>query len=215
MEIQDVRRWVAQGESEKIEFKRKVTYPEKIVKELIAFANTSGGYLFIGVNDDGSIPGVKFPQDEIFALDQAITKYCRPQLDINCETIPLTEKKSVVVYKVASGERKPYYILDGFPNPKKTTFVRSADKSIQASKEVREIIRRRQKNKDIAFNFGDKEKLLMDYLEKNGHITLDEFKQVANLNRYKASKTLIILVLANVLTIEPDDKGDLYRVKNN
>ncbi|MEL7001497.1 MAG: ATP-binding protein, partial [Bacteroidota bacterium] len=193
MEIQDVRRWVAQGESEKIEFKRKVTHPEKIVKELVAFANTSGGYLFIGVNDDGSIPGVKFPEDEIFALDRAIDKFCRPPLEITSETIPLSEKKSIIVYKVKSGSKKPYYILEDRPQHKKTTFVRSSDKSIQASKEVREIIRRRQKNKDITFNFGDKEKLLMDYLEKNGSITLQEFKKVANLNHYTASKTLIIL----------------------
>lgn len=215
MEIEDVRRWVAQGESERIEFKRKVTHPEKIVKELVAFANTSGGYLFIGVNDDGTIPGVKFPEDEIFSLDQAIGKYCRPRLEIVNEIVPLSEKKSIVVYKVSPGERKPYYILEDFPKCRKTTFVRSLDKSIQASKEVREIIRRRQKNKDIQFNFGDKEKLLMHYLQKNDFITLEKFKEVANLNNYKASKTLIILVLANVLAIEPSDKGDIYRLKNN
>lgn len=215
MDVKDVRRWVAKGESEKIEFKRKVTHPEKIVKELVAFANTSGGYLFIGVNDDGMIPGVKFPEDEIFALNQAIDKYCRPKLNLTYEIVPLSEKKSVVVYEVISGDRKPYYIVESLPTRKKITFVRSADKSIKASKEVREIIRRRQKNRDIQFNFGDKERLLMTHLDEHDNITLDEFKRVAKLNYYKASKTLIILVLANVLTIEPDDKGDIYRLKNN
>ncbi len=215
MDIQGVRRWVAQGESEKVEFKRKVTHPEKIVKELIAFANTSGGYLFIGVNDDGGITGVKFPEDEIFSLNKAIDKYCRPRLDIKHEVVPLSEKKSVVVYSVPAGGKKPYYIQEESPSKKKITFVRSADKSIQASKEVREIIRRRQRNKDIQFNFGDKEKLLMDYLDKNDSITLSVFKKIANISHYKASKTLIILVLANVLIVEPDDKGDIYRLKNN
>lgn len=215
MDIQDVRRWVAQGESEKVEFKKKVTHPEKIVKELVAFANTSGGHLFIGVNDDGLISGVKFPDDETFSLNRAIEKYCRPKLDISHQVIPLNEKKSVVVYTVNQGSKKPYYIKDDFPSTKKTTFVRSADKSIQASKEVREIIRRQQKNRDISFNFGDKEKILMDYLDHNDVITLDVFRQIAKLNYYRASKTLIILVLANVLRIEPDDKGDIYRLKNN
>lgn len=215
MDIQGVRRWVAKGESEKIEFKRKVAHPEKIVKELVAFANTSGGYLFIGVNDDGTIPGVKFPEDEMFALDRAIDKYCRPNMSISSEIVPLSEKKAVVVYTVNEGHKKPYYLLEDLPEKKKVTFVRSADKSIQASKEVREIIRRRQRNKDMRFNFGEKERLLMGYLDKNSAITLPTFRQIAQLNQYQASKTLIILVLANVLSIEPDDKGDIYRLKNN
>ncbi|MEQ8573732.1 MAG: ATP-binding protein, partial [Fulvivirga sp.] len=51
MTFQELKRLVSQGESETLEFKRKVAHPEKIVKEIVAFANTKGGKLLIGVSD--------------------------------------------------------------------------------------------------------------------------------------------------------------------
>ncbi|MDZ7649627.1 MAG: ATP-binding protein [Cytophagales bacterium] len=63
-----------------LEFKRKAAYPEKIVRELIAFANTEGGTLLVGVDDDKSIPGVKYPDEEgacMCEIHKALC-YCRP-----------------------------------------------------------------------------------------------------------------------------------------
>ncbi|MEM1407758.1 MAG: ATP-binding protein [Bacteroidota bacterium] len=209
MELSHARKLIAQGEGETIEFKRKVAHPDKIVKELVAFANTSGGHLFIGVNDDGSIPGVRFPEDEIFALNKAIEQYCRPAPEFQIDTFPLSEKKSLVRYFVPSGQKR-LYTLSLEKEKHRLAYVRYADKSIKASREVQEILRRRHQNKNIKFHFGDKEKRLMEYLEHQKLITLDEYRKRADLNYYKASKTLIILVLANVLGVIPNDKGDQY-----
>jgi hypothetical protein len=88
-----------------------------------------------------------------------------------------------------------------------------ADKSIQASKEVREILKRSRKVKDIKFHFGAKEKLLMSYLADHKFITLSQFRSLAGISRYMASKTLILLVLANVLKIIPEEKEDFYYLK--
>ncbi|MEO1097465.1 MAG: ATP-binding protein [Bacteroidota bacterium] len=209
MELSRARKLIAQGEGETIEFKRKVAHPDKIIKELVAFANTSGGHLFIGVNDDGSIPGVRFPEDEIFALNKAIEQYCRPTPEFQIDTVHLSEKKSLVRYFVPSGQKR-LYTLSSENEKHRLAYVRYADKSIKASREVQEILRRRHQNKNIKFHFGDKEKLLMEYLEHQKIITLEEYRKRANLNYYKASKTLIILVLANVLGVIPNDKGDQY-----
>ena len=212
MELNEAKRLIRQGESQRVEFKRKIKYPEKVIKELVAFANSDGGFLFIGVSDDGEIPGVKYPDDEIFALDQAIGKHCRPELPATVETIGLNEAASLVVYSIPSSDRKPHYVsVDG----QKQVFVRDADKSIKASKQVKEIIERRRKEKSITFNFGEKEKWLMDYLDKNKSITLKEFKTKNNLSTYMASRGLILMVLANVLDVKPSDKEDVYTLKNH
>lgn len=215
MDLQRAKQLVAQGESQTIEFKRKVAHPDKIVKELIAFANTSGGYLFIGVDDDGSIPGLKFPEDEVFVLDEAIKKYCKPIPRYEQEIVPISEKKSLVVYHIPAGQNRLHYLRLEDHMKYGLAFVRVDDQSIKASKEVKEIFRRRWSNRNVRFNFGDKEKLLMEYLQKHDNITLEEFRKLARLNYYKASKTLILLVLANVLTITPSGKRDIYRLKNN
>ncbi|TRX49818.1 ATP-binding protein [Fulvivirga sp. M361] len=215
MDLQRAKQLVAQGESKTIEFKRKVAHPDKIVKELVAFANTAGGYLFIGVDDDGSIPGLKFPEDEVFAMDEAIKKYCHPIPKYKQEIVPISSKKSLVVYHIPSGQNKLHYLRQNQHMKHGMAFVRVDDESVKASKEVKEIFRRRWTNRNIQFNFGDKEKFLMEYLQEHDNITLKEFRKLAQLNYYKASKTLIILVLANILTVTPSGKRDIYRLKNN
>jgi hypothetical protein len=50
----------------------------------------------------------------------------------------------------------------------------------------------------------------MKYLDENSSITLKQFMEVARLNRFRASKKLILLVLANVLRVTPGEKGDVY-----
>lgn len=211
MELNEAKRLIRQGESQQVEFKRKIKYPEKVIKELVAFANSDGGWLFIGVSDNGDIAGVKYPEDEIFALNQAIEKFCKPALPKDIQTIILTESLSLVVYHIPSSDRKPHHIsYDG----KKQVFIRSEDKSIKASKQLTEIIERRRKKKSITFNFGDKEKWLMDYLDRNKSITLREFKTSNKLSTHMASRGLILMVLANVLDIKPREKEDLYVLKN-
>lgn len=215
MDLQRAKQLVAQGESQTIEFKRKVAHPDKIVKELVAFANTSGGYLFIGVDDDGSIPGLKFPEDEVFAMNEAIKKYCKPIPRYEQVIVPISGKKSLVVYHVPAGQNKLHYLKQNQRMKYGMAFVRVDDQSVKASKEVKEIFRRRWRNQNIQFQFGDKEKLLMEHLQEYGSITLEEFRALAQLGYYKASRTLIVLVLANVLTIIPNGKRDIYQLKNN
>jgi len=212
MEFSEAKRLIDQGESDLVEFKRKIKHPEKVIKELVAFANTRGGYLFIGVSDDGDIPGVKYPDDEIFSLNKAIQDYCRPTIQFETTTLKLTESAFLVIYYIPSSDRKPHSIkIEG----NKQVFVREKDKSIKASRQVIEIIERRRKQKSVTFNFGDKEKWLMDYLEKNKSITLNEFKNLYKINKYHASRGLILMVLANVLDVHPSDKEDQYVIKNH
>ena len=52
MTLQEVKELAVKGEGLQIEFKKKAAYPEKIVREVIALANTQGGTLLIGVDDD-------------------------------------------------------------------------------------------------------------------------------------------------------------------
>jgi hypothetical protein len=50
----------------------------------------------------------------------------------------------------------------------------------------------------------------MEYLDKNASITLAEFVALTGLKKFYASKKLVILVLADVLRITPNEKGDVY-----
>lgn len=210
MTLQEVTRLARNGEGLHVEFKKKVAHPEKIVREIIAMANTDGGYLLIGVDDDGTVSGQKYIEEDIFLLDNAIKSLIKPDLQPEKAVLSLTPKKGVAVYQIEKSARRPHFVLEG---NKKKSYVRVEDRSIQASKEVWEIIKRQKHENDVFFNYGEKETLLMKALTEQPTITLKQYAQIANLSSYMASRTLIKLVLANVLQIVPQEMEDLYVLK--
>src|SRR5882672_10198397 len=139
-QVQLLQQLVRKGEGAVLEFKRKASNPEKIAREMIAFANTEGGTLLVGIGDDGTIPGLKYPEDDVHVIKE-ILKRVRPALSLTETLIPLGNQRTVIQYDIAKSERRPHYFLGD--NQAKESFVRVDDKSIKASREVREIIRRR------------------------------------------------------------------------
>lgn len=207
-QLKELRKLVNEGEGPQLEFKRKASHPDKIVKEIIAFANTQGGTLLIGVSDDKSIPGVNYPDEEWHVIKKALRQFCRPGLFIESAIIPLTEKKYVVWLAVPQSEKRPHrFVVKDQPTE---CYIRYQDKSMKASPEMQEIIRRSKQKKDIQFTYGDEEQKLMHYLASNPTITIGQFQKLVQLNHFKASRKLVTLVLANVLKIAPTEKGDLY-----
>lgn len=209
MTIREIQALVSKGEGNTLEFKHKVEHPEKIVREIVAFANSQGGNLLIGVDDDGTISGLKDAEEEAYALESAIQKHCKPPVPLASEIVPISKKRSVIHYSILPSQRKPHAVKK---DESTKVYVRARDRSIQASKEMREILRRQRNPRDTRFTFGEKEKLLMQYLDIHGEITLPEFAALAQIKKYYASKTLIVLVLAKILTIEPREGTDLYKL---
>lgn len=205
-QVRDLRKLVSQGEGTFLEFKRKASYPDKIVREMIAFANAGGGILLVGISDNGEFAGLKHPEDESHVIQQSLHK-CHPPLPVTEALIPIGSSRYVIQYQVARSSNKPHYFRDG---GRKEAYIRVNDQSIRASREVREIVRRAQYKRDIRFHYGEHEKFLMHYLDIHPTITLKEFIQVSGLKKFYASRKLVLLVLANVLQITPHEKGDLF-----
>ncbi len=203
----ELRLLIAQGEGLHLEFKKKATHPEKIVREMIAFANTYGGTILIGIDDDGSISGLKYPEEEWMGVS-ALLANCRPPIPYHVSLVAIPNHRFIIRLDIAESDRRPHFLVthDG----SQETYVRVRDMSIKASAEMEEIVRRQKKKKDIKFVYGEHEHQLMEYLADHKAITLPQFRELTGLNRFKASRKLILLVLANVLKIEATEKGDLY-----
>lgn len=236
MDYKTLRELVRQGEGKHIEFKLKTNHPEKIVREIVAFANSGGGYLLIGVGDDRSIKGLKYADEDEYLLVRAIEKYCSPGIEYEIERISIGEERDVLVFTILPSPKRPHYVLQpaetslataktpntgtqkGKPhaapqnNLVKKTYIRVADRSIQASWEMREILRRQDDDRNVKFQYGDKERKLMQHLDQHQSVTVADFASVAGISRNIASKTLVLLVLANVLDVHPDETVDRFTV---
>jgi hypothetical protein len=123
------------------------------------------------------------------------------------QLIPVGNSRTVIKYEIPESARKPHSMKLG---DMQESYIRIEDKSIKASREVKEIIKRGQRKKDIRFHYGEIERMLMRYLDENPSITLKKFMELSHLKRFYASKKLVLLVLANVLKVTPHEKGDLY-----
>ncbi len=207
-QIKLLQQLIRGGESLHLEFKRRASSPDQIVREMIAFANTSGGIVLVGVNDDGAMSGVKYPQEESLEIRKALKKYCRPFLFVNETVIPLSENKFIVQYEIPVSRKRPHVFME--TRKKGVTYIRIRDMSMKASREMSEVVRRGKLAKSVQFTYGDHESALMKYFARKDRITLPEFQILSGLNYADAAEKLITLVLANVLRITPTEKGDYY-----
>ncbi|HMP98698.1 MAG TPA: ATP-binding protein [Cyclobacteriaceae bacterium] len=211
--LHELEALVREGEGYKLEFKRKINDAAKVVAELCAFANSSGGVLLVGVNDDKQIPGVKFPEDESYTLQSAIAKHCKPQLKFRESVIQVAPNRFVLQYNIAESRRKPQLFIteEGL----KKVYVRHEDKTVQASIEMREVIKRKRSKRNIQFKYGEHEEALMKYLQQHPSISFAEYLDLTKQKRFYASKRLVTLVLANVLEITPTERGDRYSLHSS
>ncbi len=101
---------IQKGESSVVQFKVRINDAYKIGTEMVAFSNTKGGLIIIGVDDKtGDIDGLSF--EEIAHTNQllanAASDNVKPQIFIETETVEV-EDKNVIVASIAEGLSKPH-----------------------------------------------------------------------------------------------------------
>ena len=96
-------------ESEVVELKAEVV--GDICKEVIAFANTKGGTLYIGVSDDGSVVGVKNADQVILQLNNMIRDSIKPDVTmfVGYKTQHVGDK-DIIAVTIQKGTDRPYYL---------------------------------------------------------------------------------------------------------
>lgn len=113
------------------EFKRQ--YTDDIKKTVIAFANTNGGKIFIGIEDDGSVIGVKDTDDTMLKMTNAIRDSIKPDVTLftNC-TVEEIDGCPVIVLEIQKGTASPYYLSSKGIRPE-GVFVRQGASTVPAT----------------------------------------------------------------------------------
>lgn len=121
-------------ESEPIELKE--IYTPDLKKEVVAFANTNGGTIYIGVQDNGEITGLDNADFVMQKISNAVRDGIRPDVSMftNIELIQ-KEGKTIIKLTVHQGTKKPYYLSDKGLKPS-GVYVRSGTTSAPASEDA-------------------------------------------------------------------------------
>ena len=212
MKRHELRELISGGESSTVEFKRKFTSGDKIARELIAFANTSGGYLLIGVDDDGKIVGVDSEKHEL-ELVAIAANLIEPPIDITSEIVEI-EWKDVLVIRVPNSAHKPHRLRSESEDERlhdRKAFIRQGENSVAAGREmVRFLAAQRADAPPMTLSIGDRERRLFTYLERHGRVSVPDFAKLVNISRRRASQILVKLVRAGILHIHTEGGHDHF-----
>lgn len=150
-------------ESMNVELKEILT--SELKKEVVAFANTCDGTIYIGVNDKGEVIGVENSDDIIERAGASIRNAIKPDVSmyvtLNIEQI---ENKNIVAIRVQRGVSRPYYIAEKGLKPS-GVYIRQGNSSVPASEDyIRQMIKEtdgdsfeklRSLNQELTFNYAD------------------------------------------------------------
>lgn len=190
-------RLINEGEHQRLDFKVEVSDSRKIARTMVAFSNTDGGRLLIGVKDDGGIAGVK-SEEEIYMLEIAARKFCKPRVYFEARKWEMG-KKSIVEVIILPGENRPYYTQE--TDGKWLAYIRVKDQNLLANRILLKVWERKMQAAGTVVKFNRAEELLLQYLEENDKITLEELCRQANIPQYIAEKVLVNLVSMDLLTM--------------
>lgn len=119
------------SESDMVEFKRE--FSKTTLKTVVAFANTRGGIVYLGIEDDGTICGVSDPDAVMLSAMNAIRDSVKPNaaMVVQCERMEMNGKE-VVGIRVERGANQPYYLVEKGMRPE-GVYVRQGSASFMAT----------------------------------------------------------------------------------
>ncbi|NSW94662.1 MAG: ATP-binding protein [Bacteroidales bacterium] len=206
-----LRELIEGGENQQLDFKFCVSDSRKIARTLVAFSNSDGGKILIGVRDNGSIAGVQ-SDEEIYMVETAAVLYCRPEIKYSLKQHYAGEK-TIVEVQVEKGDKRPYQVKD--EKGRWITYFRHNDQNLLANRVLLQVWRKEGKKKGVMVKFGKTENLLMDYLKNNGSITISKFKKIASISSYRAEAIIANLILFKVLVMNASEKGFSYELNKD
>jgi len=192
-----IQNLIAEGEHQQLDFKFEITDARRIARTLVAFANTDGGRLLIGVKDNGAIAGMR-SDEEYYMVESAAKMYCRPTVDFDLREWTVNGK-TVLEILIRKSTGKPHYAAhkDG----KWLVYIRVEDQNLLANRVLLKVWEKEKQPKGVFLKFTETEKLLLDYLETNKSITLSKFQRMTGISRARAENILVKFILLHTIQI--------------
>lgn len=203
--MDELKRRIALGEGQYLDFKFRIDDQVKIARTLAAFANSGGGSLLIGVKDNGKIAGCN-PEEEYYMIEGAASMKCQPEVSIKSQIIQV-DHYFVLEIEVAPSEHR-IKALD--ENGKWTPYYRFEDHSLR-SNSVLDHLWKLQKTEQVRpEKFSELEINLIRIVRNEGPLSLSRLNKQSGIPFKDLSRLLALLVYWDILQIELHEDGIRY-----
>jgi len=186
---------IQQGEHQTQDFKYCISDSKKIARSLVAFANTDGGRLLIGVKDNGNIAGVR-SEEEYYMVEAAARIYSKPMIEFTTKQ-HFIEGKTVLEVNIEPSPDKPHLAVD--EKGKWWAYFRKDDENRLANKVMLEVWKRQKSTEGILISYSDDEKILLDYLGDHEKISVSKYARIAHITYKNAEQIIINFRVLNIL----------------
>ena len=193
-----------------MDFKFEISDSRKIAKTLVAFSNTDGGTLLIGVKDNGNISGVR-SDEEFFMVQAAASMYCKPEVLFESRRWVI-DGKTVLEVTISKGPNYPYFA--GTEPGKWLAYVRVKDENILATAVHLKVWKNKAHESGILMKYSGKVKKLMEYLEFNPSISISKFCRTGFLPKNAAENILADLIYFGLIETVYKDNHFVYCLKS-
>ncbi|MCB2197452.1 MAG: ATP-binding protein [Bacteroidetes bacterium] len=200
---------IRQGEHQELDFKHSINDSKKIARSLAAFANKDGGKLLVGIRDNGSIAGVR-SDEEFYMIQAAAEMYCKPSLKFETKVWEIQDKTvlEITIPKVSADK----LITAPDKNGNFKVYIRVNDENFIVNNIFLKAWNKKKFGKGVLIRYDEPEKILFEYLQKNQSITFSKFCKLTKLNRYKAEKILVNMVVLELIKINFSENQISYEL---
>jgi hypothetical protein len=204
--IHHIQKLIAEGEHQQLDFKFEIADAHKIARSLVAFANTDGGRLLIGVKDNGALAGVR-SEEEFYMVEAAAKIYCRPPVAFNVKEWTLN-KKTILEVVIPKSSQRPH--LAQLKEGNWVAYHRVKDQNFVVNRILAQVWKNQGTQEGVYLKFTDAEKFLLSYLESHESITISKFMRSAGIARNKAERIVVKFLLLKMLKMHFTENQTIF-----
>lgn len=204
--METLKALISQGEHQRQDFKFRIDDQKKIARTLVAFANSDGGRLLIGVKDNGKIVGVN-PEEEFHMIQGAAEMYAKPAVKIESR-IWQEEMRLVLEINIEPDANRNYRALDDDGNWK--VYVRRNDHTLLANKIILKIWSFEKQGVKKPQTFGEEQLSILKIIGEHEKLTLSKLYRSTSLPKSTVDHTVALLVHWELVKMDFEEEQVYY-----
>jgi len=182
MTWEEIVQFLNQGEGQQVEFDKVVPSPDDVAREYVAFANSDGGKLILGIDDKNKhLMGADIEEGTIDKLMMIGKEKCVPAINPTIEILEQGSKKVIVII-INEGDEKPY-------KTDEICYLRDGNISRPARESEEEEIKSPWAGKDL----NKRQKRALQFITEHGAITNREYREAFNVSHKTAHIEMTLL----------------------
>lgn len=200
MDWEEIITLLEQGEGQSVEFEKIVPSPEDLTRDIVAFANSDGGKIILGLDDKNKhLIGVEIDNEGFKNwVKDLVERRCSPKIVPEIQIIDRGTKK-IVIITIPEGDEKPYKTDD-------ICYIRDAGESRPAKEEEEKVITNPWGGKGL----NKRQLRALILMQEHGSITNREYRDAFNVSHKTAHIEMTMLVDKNFVKTEGAGRSTRY-----